>query len=152
MRLPLDTELDGFPTSSYSFDKEGMPAAPWRLVVSADELEAPFAHSIRLELNEDFAPVRKLISGNPDPHVVRELDAAIVRVLIATATRLSSTIADQKSVEEVAAEYPESVVAAAQRAAEHYLQMSLSAAVKSYRLTPEQHEYEVVAGTNLLKD
>lgn len=152
LRLPLDTELDGFPTSSYSFDREGMPAAPWRLVVSADELEAPFAHSIRLELNEDFAPVRKLIGGNPDPHVVRELDATIVRVLISTAARLSSTISDQRTLEEVAAEYPESIVAAAQRASEQYLQMSLPAAIKSYRLTPEKHDYEVIAGTNLLKD
>ncbi|VEW10776.1 Uncharacterised protein [Brevibacterium casei] len=152
LRLPLDTELDGFPTSSYSFDREGMPAAPWRLVVTADELEAPFAHSIRLELNEDFAPVRKLIGGNPEAHVIRELDATIVRVLIATAARLSSTIADRRTLEEVAGEYPESIVAAAQRASEQYLQMSLPAAIKSYRLTPEKHDYEVVAGTNLLKD
>lgn len=152
LRLPLDTELDGFPTSSYSFDREGMPAAPWRLVVLADELEAPFAHSVRLELNEDFASIRKLIGGNPDPHVVRELDATIVRVLIATAARLSSTLEIQKSLEEAAAEYPESIVAAARRASEQYLQMPLSAAIKSYRLTPERHDYEVIAGTNLLKD
>lgn len=152
LRVPLDTELDGFPTSSYSFDKEGMPEAPWRLVVSADELEAPFAHSIRLELNEDFAPVRKLIGGDPEPHVVRELDATIVRVLIATAARLSSTDAAQTTLEEVAAEYPDSIAAAAQRTSEQYLQMSLSAAIKSYRLTPDKHDYEVGAGTNLLKD
>ncbi|WP_166969168.1 hypothetical protein [Brevibacterium atlanticum] len=152
LRLPLDTELDGFPTSSYSFDKQGMPEAPWRLLVSADELEAPFAHSIRLELNEDFAPVRKLISGNPDPHVAHELDAAIVRVLIATAARLSSGNEPQKLPEEVAAEYPDSVAAAAQRASEQYLRLPLSAAVKSYRLAPEKLEYDVAAGTRMLKD
>lgn len=152
LRVPLDAELDGFPTSSYSFDKEGMPEAPWRLIVFADELEAPFAHSIRLELNEDFAPVRKLIGGNPEPYVVRELDATIVRVLIATAARLSSTNAVQTTLEEVAAEYPDSIAAAAQRASEQYLQMSLSAAIKSYRLTPDKHDYEVATGTNLLKD
>ncbi|WP_350270230.1 hypothetical protein AAFP32_00910 [Brevibacterium sp. CBA3109] len=152
LRVPLDAELDGFPTSSYSFDKEGMPEAPWRLVVSADELEAPFAHSVRLELNEDFAPVRKLIGGNPELYVVRELDATIVRVLIASAARLSSTDARDKTLEEVAAEYPDSIAAAAQRASEQYLQMSLSAAIKSYRLTPDKHDYEVAVGTNLLKD
>lgn len=152
LRVPLDAALDGFPTSSYSFDKEGMPGAPWRLVVSADELEAPFTHSVRLELNEDFAPVRKLIGGNPEPYVVRELDATIVRVLIATAARLSSTDARDRTLEAVAAEYPDSIAAAAQRASEQYLQMSLSAAIKSYRLTPDKHDYEVAAGTNLLKD
>lgn len=152
LRVPLETELDGFPTASYSFDKQGLPEAPWRLVVSADELEAPFAHSVRLELNEDFAPVRRLIAGNPESHVVHELDATIVRVLISTAARLSSGNAVRRPPEEVAAEYPESVAAAAQRASEQYLQMSLSAAIKSYRLTPEKLDYLVAAGTRMLKD
>lgn len=152
LRIPLDTEMDGFPTSSYSFDQRGMPEAPWRLVVSADELEAPFAHSIRLELNEDFKPVRKLIAGNPEPHVVRELDAAIVRVLIATAARLSSGRAEGRSPDDVAAEFPDSIAAAAQRASEQYLHLSLAAAVKSLRLTPQKHEYDVATGTRLLKD
>lgn len=152
LRLPLDTELDGFPTSSYSFDRQGMPEAPWRLVVSADELEAPFAHSIRLELNEDYASVRKLIAGKPEPHLARELDATIVRVLISTATRLSAGSAEGQSLDEVAAEFPDSIAAAAQRAAEQYLQLSLNAAVNTYRLKPERYEYEVATGTNLLKD
>lgn len=152
LRLPLDTELDGFPTSSYSFERRGMPEAPWRVVVSADELEAPFAHSIRLELNEDYAPVRKLIEGKPEPHLARELDATIVRVLIGTAARLSSGSGGEQSPDGVAAEFPDSIAAAAQRAAEQYLHLSLAGAVKSYRLTPENHEYEVATGTRLLKD
>lgn len=152
LRIPLDTELDGFPTSSYSFDQRGLPEAPWRLIISADELEATFAHSVRLELNEDYASVRKLIKGNPDPHLARELDAAIVRVLIATASRLSTGSNEGRSPDDVAGEFPDSIAAAAKRASEQYLQLSLSAAVRSYRLTPEKHEYEVATGTRLLKD
>ncbi|WP_426936821.1 hypothetical protein ACQE2J_18465 [Brevibacterium sp. LE-L] len=152
LRLPLDTELDGFPTSSYSFTQRGMPDAPWRIVVSADGLEAPFAHSIRLELNEDYAPVRKLIAGQPEPHLARELDATIVRVLVGTAARLSSGSSGEQSPDSVAAEFPDSIAAAAQRAAQQYLHLSLTAAVKSYRLTPEKHEYEVANGTRLFKD
>ncbi|MGO1414217.1 hypothetical protein [Agrococcus casei] len=150
-RVPLDSELVGFPTSSYSFDNRGIPAAPWRLVVSADSLDAPFAHSIRLELNDDYTSIRRLINGKPDPATDAEINASITRVLIATVSRLWDAEAGSISLEAVAAEFPDSITAAAQRAAVQRAALSLSEAVSMCRLRPETLEYAIASQQRTLR-
>lgn len=149
LRVALDSELVGFPTTSSSFDKRGILPAPWRISVTAEALDAPFVHSIRLELNEDYPSVRRLISGRPDAATDAELNASITRVLVATISRLWSE-GDPK-LEEIAAEHPDSIAAAAQRAAEQRVTLSLSEAVSRFRLRPEELEYAIASKQRMLR-
>lgn len=148
-RVALNSELVGFPTSSYSFEKRGIPAAPWRISVAADSLDAPFVHSVRLELNDDYQSIRKLISSRAEPAVKAELDASITRVLIATVSKLWD--AGEGRLEDVAAEYPDSIAAAAQRAAEQRAALTLGEAVNRYRMRPEELEYAIASKLQILK-
>lgn len=147
-RVPLDSDLIGFPTSSSSFETRGLPAAPWRLRVTADSLEAPFVHSVNLELNVDYPSVRRLINSKPDAQTEAELNASITRVLIATVSRLWGE--GEARLEHIAAEHPDSIVAAAQRAAEQRAALSVSEAVKRYRLRPEELEYAIASRQRIL--
>lgn len=149
LRVPLESDLIGFPTSSSSFDRRGLPAAPWRIHVAADSLDAPFVHSVRLELNEDYPAIRRLIGGRPDAATDAELSASITRVLIATVSRLSD--GDEVRLEDIAAEHPDSITAAAQRAAEQRASSTLSEAVNHYRLRPERLEYNIASRQRILR-
>lgn len=148
LRVPLESDLIGFPTSSSSFEARSLPAAGWRLRVTADSLEAPFVHSVHLELNVDYAAVRRLINNKPDMATDAELNASITRVLIATVSRLWGD--GEARLEDIAAEHPDSIAAAAQRAAEQRAALSLSEAVKRYRLRPEELEYAIASRQQIL--
>lgn len=150
-RIGLDSLLDGFPTSAYSFKKHNMPEAPWRVDISADDLEAPFAHSVRLHLNEDYSTVRGLIGGQPKPYVEQELTASITRVLVGAIARLATDDGLQRNVDAVAEEFPDSLAAGVKNAARVYLKKSLQEAISDYVLKPEQLEYSVANGVGLLK-
>lgn len=149
LRVPLESDLIGFPTSSSSFDTRGLPPAPWRIHVAADSLDVPFMHSVRLELNEDYPTIRRLINGKPDPGTDAELSASITRVLIATVSRLWD--GGEGRLEDIAAEYPDSITAAAQRAAEQRASSSISDAVNRYRLRPERLEYDIASRQRILR-
>lgn len=151
-RIALDSAIVGFPTVAFSFEEHHLPAAPWRLVVDADDAESVFAHSIRLELNEDLGPVRRLMEGASDPHVNRELVASITRVLIGTVSRLLDGTSESRSAAQIAAEAPDSIAAAAARAAAQHLRKPLNDAVQEYRRQPERFEASLAAGTGLLGD
>ncbi|MGL3148953.1 hypothetical protein ACSS7Z_01205 [Microbacterium sp. A82] len=148
LRVPLDSDLIGFPTSSSSFEARGLPAAGWRLRVTADSLEAPFVHSVHLELNVDYPAVRRLIANRPDSATDAELNASITRVLIATVSRLWGD--GDARLEDIAAEHPDSITAAAQRAAEQRAALSISEAVKQFRLRPEALEYAIASRQRIL--
>lgn len=150
-RVSLDSTLEGFPTSAYSFDKHRLPEAPWRLAISAEDLESPFSHSVRLHLNEDYAVVRGLIDGSPKKYVEQELTATIARVLIGTAARLAADDSQGRSLDAIAAEFPDSFAAGAQVAANRYLRKSLDAAASDYRKSPERFEYSIYGGVGSLK-
>ncbi|WP_211978361.1 hypothetical protein [Brevibacterium sp. W7.2] len=150
-RVALDSTVEGFPTSAYSFEKHKLPEAPWRLAISAEDLESPFSHSVRLHLNEDYAAVRGLIDGSPKKHVEQELTATIARVLIGTVARLAADDAQNRSLDAVAAEFPDSLAAGAQVAANRYLRKSLDAAASDYRKRPEGFEYAIYGGVGSLK-
>lgn len=150
-RVALDSSLAGFPTVAFSFNAESVPDAPWRLVVIADDAQAPFAHSVRLELNEDYTLVQELLDGQISSLVQAELDSSISRVLIGTVSRLMDSTSGHWSPEDLAAEAPDSIAAAAQRASKQYLKKSLNAALKDYRLQPERFEHALAGGTGLLK-
>lgn len=152
VKVPLNSDLAGFPTTSYSFNDHKIPDAPWRIEVTADELEAPFSQSVRLHLNEDYPLVRELMDGSPRPFVEAELTASITRVLIASVAALADNEMHGRSPDTVAAENPESIAAAAKRATEQYLKKSLNAAVKDLHLQPERLEYAIAGGIGLLKD
>lgn len=150
-RIALASSLEGFPTSAYSFKKHNIPEAPWRLAIIAEDLEAPFAHSIRLHLNEDYLLIQELIDGNPKPYVEQELTASITRVLIGAVARLSVRDLNGRSFDSIVEEFPESLVAGAENAARLYLRKSLQEAVADYNLRPEQLEYSISSGVGLLK-
>lgn len=150
-RIPLNSELDGFPTVAFSFASEGLPDGPWRLIVIADDAEATFAHSVRLELNEDYALVRELMEGRTSAFVEAELEASIARVLIGTVSRLLSGSSDPRTPDVIAAEAPDSLAAAAARASRTYLHVSLSSAVAEHRQQPERFEYALAAGVGILR-
>lgn len=149
-RVILNSSLDGFPTVAYSFDEQGQPAAPWRLVVEADDAEAPFAHSVRLELNQDNERTRALMRGNHDALTQSALIASITRVLIGTVARMTGDSADRRSFETITAKAPDSITAAAARAASQYLGMSLERAVLDYRMRPERFDYALAVGVGPL--
>lgn len=150
-RVPLDSDLTGFPTAASSFSESGIPDAPWRIVVTADDLATPFAHSVRLELNEDYPAIRDLMDGKGTSIVHDELNASIARVLISTVSALSSSSPLLGSLEHVSAEEPDSITAAAQRASKQFLNLNLSAAVKELRVRPERFEYLLANGTGILR-
>lgn len=150
-QVALDSSLSGFPTVAYSFVARGLPSAPWRLVIDADDVEAPFAHSVRLELNEDNERVRALMAGKPDAFTDTALVASITRVLIGTVARMLDSSMEARSPETIAAEAPDSITAAAARASSQYLRLPLSSAIRDYRLRPERFEYALSSGVGLLE-
>lgn len=151
VRVPLNSDMVGFPTSAFSFNEEQLPAAPWRLVMSAEDLEAPFAHSVRLELNEDFQVVREFIEGKANPSVRAELVSTIARVLIGTIAGIKLTSNDSRSAEEISEEAPDSITAAASRASAQYLGSSLDAAIGLYIRQPELFDYRLKSGSDLFR-
>ncbi|MGP9529543.1 hypothetical protein [Glutamicibacter sp. AOP5-A2-18] len=150
-RVALNSDLVGFPTSAFSFEEEQLPAAPWRLTVTAEDIEAPFAHSVRLELNEDFQVVRELISGKANPSVHAELVSSITRVLIGTVAGIKFSSNDSRSAEEVATEAPNSIASAASRASQQYLNCSLDSAMGMYFRQPDLFDYKLLTGSDLYR-
>lgn len=148
-RLPLHSEQVGFPTVSYSFEQEGLPDTPWRLVVDADEADASFMHSVRLELNEDFPLVCEYLDGKSVPLISSQVTALIVRVLVGTVARLSSDNGEGRSPDDIASVAPDSIAASAARATQLYLGRSLNWAVEKYKTRPEVFEMALAAGTNI---
>lgn len=147
-RVPLNSDMVGFPTSAFSFNEEQLPAAPWRLVLSAEDLEAPFAHSVRLELNEDFQVVRELIEGKASASVRAELVSTITRVLIGTIAGIKLASNDPRSTDEIVEAAPDSITAAASRASNQYLGTSLDASVGLYNRQPELFDYKLKTGSD----
>lgn len=152
IRVLLDSELAGFPTSAYSFEHQNLPNAPWRIVISASEPEAPFAHAVRLELNEDYPAIGQLIAGKPDPIVRAELHSSIIRVLVGTVAHLiMDTSRGVQAAEQVATEHPDSITAAARRIASQHLRLSLAEAITLYRSQPESFDARISQSTGLLR-
>lgn len=151
LRVPLTSSLAGFPTIAYSFNAEAVPDTPWRLIVMAEDIQEPFMNAVRLELNEDYRLVRELMDGNADPHTQAELSAAITRVLIGTCARLRDRAGDSRTLDDLIMEEPDSLVAAAQRAAEQYLKKSLSDALTEYRSRPERFEASLAGGVGMFR-
>lgn len=151
-RILLNSELAGFPTSAYSFKQQNIPDTPWRIVVSTNEPEAPFAHAVRLELNEDFPAIGQLIAGKPDPLITSELHSSIIRVLVGAVSHLimDSSLGVQ-AAEKIAVEHPESITAAVQRIASQHLHLSLTEAITLYRSLPQSLEARIANSTGLLK-
>ena len=147
----MNSEASGFPTSAYSFKGHRLPDAPWRVVVSAEEVESTFVHSVRLHLNEDYPLVQELIEGRPKPIVEQELTASIARTLIATVSRLSADIGIPATLDSVAGDFPDSVAAAARNVARVYLNRTLDAAVSDYRNRPEEFEYKLAGAVGLMR-
>lgn len=150
--VPLVSDLTGFPTSAQSFRKSNLPQAPWRIAVNATELSDSFSNSVRLYLNVDYPVVQELIDGKPRPYVETELSAAITRVLLSAARKLHDEGALNRAPSAIATEYPESVAAAAERASEQYLRMSLNEAISEMSLRPDSFEYRLAVGLGSLKE
>ncbi|MGP9606243.1 hypothetical protein ACT3TP_16280 [Glutamicibacter sp. AOP38-B1-38] len=150
-RVALNSDLVGFPTSAFSFVEEHLPPAPWRLAVTAEDIEAPFAHSVRLELNEDFQVVRDLIAGKANPSVHADLVSSITRVLIGTIAGIKNSTSDSRMAAEVAKEAPNSIVAAAARASEQYLSSTIDSAISMYFRQPELFDYKLLTGSDLYR-
>lgn len=148
-RVPLDSEQIGFPTVSFSFGSAGLPDAPWRLIVDADEPEASFMHSVRLELNEDFPLVCDYLDGKNVPLISSQITALIVRVLVGTIARLVADDYAGRSPDEIALDEPDSIAASAARAAKNYLNSTLGRAVSEYQAHPEVFEMKLATGTNI---
>lgn len=150
-RVPLHTDQVGFPTVSYSFENANLPNVPWRLIVEADDPEASFMHSVRLELNEDFPAVCEYLDGKNMPMVSSQIIALIVRVLVGTVSRMVSNDGDQRTPEEIAMQAPNSITASAARAANQYLRRSLNWAVAEYKSRPEVFEMALAERTAIPK-
>ncbi|KUM31138.1 hypothetical protein AQ436_16645 [Arthrobacter sp. EpRS66] len=150
-RVALNSDLVGFPTSVFSFVEEQLPPAPWRLAVTTEDIEAPFAHSVRLELNEDFQVVRDLIAGKANPSVHADLVSSIARVLIGTIAGIKNSTSDSRTAAEVAKEAPNSIVAAAARASEQYLGCTIDSAISMYFRQPELFDYKLLTGSDLYR-
>lgn len=147
--IRLSSDTDAFPTVAYSFEEHGILDAPWRISINAEEPEAPFLHSIRLELNEDYSLIRDLMDGKPNATVEAELDASITRALVGGIARMSEITHADTRMDQIAAEYPDSLAAGAQRATKTYLKRSLDAAIRLYRTRPEDFEYLLASGTKI---
>lgn len=150
-RIPLHSDQVGFPTVSYSFENANLPDVPWRLIVEADDPEASFMHSVRLELNEDFPMVCEYLDGKNMPIVSSQVIALIVRVLVGTVARMVSNDGESRTPEEIALEAPNSITASAARAASQYLRRSLNWAVAEYTSRPEIFEMALAERTAIPK-
>lgn len=148
-RVPLNQYQQGFPVSVISFSAEKLSAAPWQLVINAADPSDAFLQSIRLLLNEDYPQIRELLDGNPSRIVKDLLDLSIARGLIATLGRLARDAT--RPLDDVSAEFPESVAAAADRVARKYLYMSLSEACRVHDDQPERLEYLLMSEVRLLE-
>lgn len=151
-RVRLDSSMTGFPTVSVSFEKNSMPEAPWHVRVSAASLADPFAHSIQLILNEDYPRVVALIEGRAEPYVASALERAILRALIQTTARLAAQERPSDSLGVIAAEHPDSIVAAAAKACSDYLQRDLESVISTSRSRPEDVEMWMAAATQAMKE
>lgn len=151
-KIALNSDLAGFPTSAFSFDAEQIPGAPWRVVVSAEDLATPFAHSVRLELNVDYSVVRELIDGKANPAVHATLVSTITRVLVGTVASISKDLDESRSLDIVAEVEADSITAAASRASNQYLGLSLDKAVQLYRREPEKFEYALLNGAEVFRN
>lgn len=147
-RVPLSQDQQGFPVSVVSFEAERKISAPWQLMINATDLTDTFTHSVRLLLNEDYPQVRELLDGKPSRTVKALLDQSIARELIATAARLARD--STRPIDDVPSEFPDSMAAAAARAADQYLETSLSDACRIYDTQPERLDYRLMSGTQLL--
>lgn len=151
-RVGLDSSMAGFPTVSISFKENSMIDAPWHVRVSAASLTDPFAHSIQLILNEDYPRVVALIEGRAEPYVASALERAILRTLIQTTMRLAAQDSPSDSLDSIAAEHPDSIVAAAAKACSDFLQRDLSSVVSMSRNRPEDVEMWMAAATQAMKE
>lgn len=150
-RVALHSDQVGFPTVSYSFDEAGLPDAPWRLVIEADEAEASFMHSVRLELNEDFPLVCDYLDGKNVPHISSHVTAFIVRILVGTVARLAVADSEGRTPDDIAVAAPNSIAASAARATRQYLNHSLNWAVEKYQTRPEVFEMSLASGTGIAR-
>lgn len=151
-KVSLDSSLSGFPTISISFEENKIVAAPWHVRVSAISLTDPFAHSIQLVLNEDYPRVVALIEGRAEPYVESALHRSILRTLLHTAARLAVEEHGSLELSAVAAEYPESIGAAAAKACSDYLQRDLSSVLSVLRRRPEDVEMWIANATDAIKE
>ena len=149
LRVPLDSDQIGFPAVSFSFDEAGLPSAPWRLIIEADDPEASFMHSVRLELNEDFPLIRDYLDGKKVPLVSSQVTASIIRTLVATVSRLTFESGDERTPDQIAFDAPSSITASANRAAKQYLKRSLNWAIVEYRNRPEAFEMALSVGSQI---
>lgn len=151
-RVGLDSSMTGFPTVSISFTENSMPDAPWHVRVSATSLADPFAHSIQLVLNEDYPRVVALIEGRAEPYVASALERAILRTLIQAVARLRAQEGLSASLRSIAAEHPDSIVAAATKACSDYLQRDIDSVISTSRTRPEDVETWMAAATQAMKE
>lgn len=147
----LDSELSGFPTTARSFAAAHLPDAPWEIKVTATDLSDSFSNTVRLYLNEDYPAIRELMDGRPKAQVEAELSASIARVLLQTSRRLWDAAPEGNNPDAVADEYPDSVAAAAQRAAKTYLRTTLTEAVDHVARRPETVEYKIASAAGILR-
>ena len=147
-RINLDREIREFPTSAISFEAEGWFDAPWRIDLMASHLSDNFSTAIRLHFNEDYKNVVELIKGRNRGNTREALHAAILRVLLHTAFALSRNLTDSETPDEIASDFPESIGAAAHRAATDHLKLrSLYEALVLIRDNPEELDYRIAAST-----
>lgn len=162
-KVGLGQDQGGFPTSVVSFRAEGWAPAPWRFEVVPIDLDDPFQTSVRLFVNEDYPQAVQLLDGTAPRSTVQLLQMDIARQLVAATSRLVARSAEGVSqsglasttasplVDDLAAEHPESIVAAARKAAERYFHTSLRETCRLYREMPEQFEFKLMSGAGILK-
>lgn len=146
LKIGLSADNRGFPTSAVSFKDAGWYPAPWRFDLECTDLADTFNNSIRLYLNQDDKAIVDLIKGKNPSNIREQLVASIHRVLLLTVDRLSNTFGTDRTPDEIADEYPESIAAAARRSAVEHLNLEgLSEALDLIRENPEVLEYLILA-------
>lgn len=149
LKIGLSEDSRGFPTSTASFRQEGWYPAPWRFDLECTDLSDTFNNSIRLYLNQDDKDVRALIDSGKPASMREQLVASIHRILLLTADRLSHNVEPDKTPDQIAEEYPESIAAAARRSAVEHLSLeTLDEALDLIRENPEELDYLIMAKTS----
>lgn len=150
-RVSLDAERGGFPTTAVSFKANGFPEAPWFVDVNAEALSDTLVHSVTLTLNVDYPRVGDLISGEPDRDVEAELNASIIRVLVATTSRLLDEHTGVQGLAPLIDDAPESIAAAASQACRNYFKRDLEWAVSLYRNRPDEFDMQLLSAVQALR-
>jgi len=125
----LEGEASRFPVEPAAFSELHLPAAPWTLLLTHEDMDASFMGGVRLLVNTEHAAGQKLLDSSTSHLVAGLATADILRLLIATSAEHADEIRAGDFEEE-------SVAFVIDNMCEFYLGRNLQSAIQLYETDP----------------